>query len=99
MGARDGAVVRALTSHQCGLGSNPSIDAICGLSFLLVHSFAPKGFLPGTLSFPSPQKPMFGEPNSTLTRNRVDKEPLCGSATSRSLFILFIKEIISLPSR
>ena len=39
--------------------------------------------------FPSPQKPTF--PNSNLTRNGVDKEPLCGCATSKSLFIyLFI---------
>ena len=44
-GARDGVVARALTSHQCGPGSNPGIDAICGLSLLLVLSFAPRGFL------------------------------------------------------
>ena len=37
-GARDGAVVRALTSHQCGPGSNPGVDPICGLSLLLVLS-------------------------------------------------------------
>ena len=97
--ARDGTVVRALTSHQCGRGSNPSIDAICGLSFLLVLLFATRGFSLGTLVFPSPQKPMFGELNSNLTRNQVDEEPLCGCATSESLFILFIKAIISLPSR
>ena len=29
-------VVRALTSQQCGQGSNPGINAICGLSQLLV---------------------------------------------------------------
>ena len=33
---RDGAVVRALTSHQCGPGSIPGVDAILGLSLLLV---------------------------------------------------------------
>ena len=33
-------------------GSNPSIDAIFGLSFLLVLAFAPGGFLPGTPVFP-----------------------------------------------
>ena len=92
-------MVRALASHQCGLGSNSSIDAIWGLSLLLVLSSAARGFSLGTLVFPSPQKPTFGEPNSNLTRNQVDEEPLCGRATSRSLFILFIKEIISLPSR
>ena len=47
-----------------------------------------RGFSPGTLVFPSPQKPTF--PNSNLTRNQVDEEPLCGCATSKSLFILFI---------
>ena len=31
-----GIVVRALTSHQCGLGSNPVVEAIYGLSLLLV---------------------------------------------------------------
>ena len=88
-GARDGAVVRVLASHQCGPGSNPSVDAICGLSLLLVLSFAPTGFSPGSPVFPSPQKPTF--PNSNLIRNKVDEEQLCGCATSKSLFIyLFI---------
>ena len=41
---RDGAVVRALVSHQCGPGSNPGVDAIWGLSLFLVLSFAPRGF-------------------------------------------------------
>ena len=81
-GARDGAVVRALASHQCGPGSNTGVDAICGLSLLLVLSFAPRGFFPGTLVFPSPQKPTF--PNSNSIRNRVDEERLCGCATSKS---------------
>ena len=53
-GARDGAVVRALASHQCGLGSNPGVDAISGLSLLLVLSFVPRSFSPGTPVFPSP---------------------------------------------
>ena len=84
-GARNGAVVRALASHQCGPGSNPGVDAICGLSLLLVLSLAPRGFSPGTPIFPSPQKPTFS--NSNSTRNQVDEEPLCGCATSKSLFI------------
>ena len=29
---KGGAVVRALVSRQCEPGSNPSVDAICGLS-------------------------------------------------------------------
>ena len=80
--AGDGAVVRALASHQCGPGSN----------LLLVLSFALRGFSPGTPVFPSPQKPTF--PNSNSTRNQVDEEPLCGCATSKSLFnYLFIYSI------
>ena len=82
-------MVRALASHQCGPGSNPGVDTICGLSLLLVLSFAPRGFSLGTPVFFSPQKPAF--PNSNSTRNQADEEPLCGCATSKSLFIyLFI---------
>ena len=66
-------MVRALASHQCGSGSNPGVDAICGLGLLLVHSLAPRGFSPGTPVLPSPQKPAF--PNSNSTRNQVDEEP------------------------
>ena len=61
------------------------VDAICGLSLLLVLSFAPRDFSPGTPVFPSPQKPTF--PNFNSTRNQVDEEPLCECATCKSLFI------------
>ena len=44
-------------SARCSQGSNPGVEAICGLSLLLVLSFAPRGFSPGTPVFPSPQKP------------------------------------------
>ena len=47
-------MVRALASHQCEPGSNPGVDAICGLSLLLVLSLAPRGFSPGIPVFPSP---------------------------------------------
>ena len=40
------------------------VDAICGLSLLLVLSFAPRGFSPGTPVFPAPQKPAFSNSNS-----------------------------------
>ena len=90
-------MVSALASHQSGLGSNPGVNAIFGLSLLLVLSLAPRGFSPGTPVFPSPQKPTF--PNSNSTRNQVDEEPLCGCATCKSLFffilfyfILFVNE-------
>ena len=51
---RDGAVVRALASHQCGPGSIPRSGVICGSSLLVLYS-APRG----TSVFPSPQKPTF----------------------------------------
>ena len=45
-------MVRALSSHQCGPGLNPAVDAICWFSLLLVLSFAPRGFSPGAPGFP-----------------------------------------------
>ena len=77
-------VRRALTFHQCYHGSNPGVDAICGLSLVLVLSLAPRGFSPGTPVFSSPQKPTF--PNSNSTRSQVDEELSCGCATSKSFF-------------
>ena len=71
-------VVRALATHQSCPVSNLGVDAICGLSLLLVLSFALRGFSPGTPVFPSPQKPAFS--NSFSNRNDVDEEPLRGSA-------------------
>ena len=94
LGSKGGAVVRALASHQRGPGSNPGVDAICGLSLLLVLSFAPRGFSPGTLVLPLSSKTTFS--NSNSTRNQVDLEALCGSATCKSLFIyLFIFILLS----
>ena len=34
LGSRDGAVVRALASHQCGPGSIPGLGVICGLDWI-----------------------------------------------------------------
>ena len=51
-GSKGGTVVRALASHQCGLGSNPGVAAPRGLSLLLVLSLAPKGFFSGYSGFP-----------------------------------------------
>ena len=53
--------------------------AICGLSLLLVLSFAVTGFSPGTPVFSSPQNPTF---------LKFDQEPLCGCATCKSLFLV-----------
>ena len=57
-------------SHHCGAVSNPGINAICGLSLLLVLSFAPRYFSPGSPVFPSPQKPSFSNSNSTRIGRR-----------------------------
>ena len=45
-------------SHQCGLGSISRLGVICGLSLLVLFS-ALRCFSPGTLVFPSSQKPAF----------------------------------------
>ena len=76
-------MVRALISHKGGPGSDPCVDAICGLSLSLVLSFAQRCFSLGPPVFPSPQKSTF--PNFNLIRNQVDEERLCGCATSKSL--------------
>ena len=44
-GRGDGAVVRALTFHHCGLGSILGPGVKCGLSFFLVLVLAPRVFL------------------------------------------------------
>ena len=51
--SRGGAVVRALASHQCGLGSIP---IHMWVTFLVLYSY-PRGFSPGTpVSFLSSSK-------------------------------------------
>ena len=76
------------------LASKPCVGWVC----CWFSPYAPRGFSPGTPVFPSPQKPTF--PNSNSTRKQVDKEPLCGCATSKSLFIyLFICLFITFPRR
>ena len=90
--SKGGAVVRALTFHQCGLGSNLGINTIIMWVVIIclpVLSFALRSFSPGTPFFPSHQKPTLS--NSNLTRNhQVDEEPLSGSATSNYLFIVYL---------
>ena len=54
---RDGAVVRALTSHLCGPGSIPGPGVTCWVSLLLVLVPAPRVFFPGFPVFLQPQKP------------------------------------------
>ena len=58
LGSRDGAVGRALTYHQFGLGSIPlatKLFVICGSSLLSVLVLALRGFSLGTPVFPSPK--------------------------------------------
>ena len=66
-------MVRALTSHQCGPGSNPGMDASCRLSLSLVLSFSLRGF---SLDTPFSLWAKLTFPNSNLTRNQLDEEPL-----------------------
>ena len=44
-GTRNGAVMRALISHQCGQGLIPGLNVTCGLSLLLVLIPVPRIFL------------------------------------------------------
>ena len=62
-GSKDGTKVRAIASHQCS--PNTGVDAICGLSLLLVFLFAPGGFSPGIQVLASSQKPTVTNSNST----------------------------------
>ena len=57
VGCRDGAVVRALASHQCGPGSIPRSGVKCGLS--LLFSSLHREVFSGYSGFPSLQKPAF----------------------------------------
>jgi len=66
--------------------SNPSIEPKC--EFVVGSLLCSERFSPGIPVFPAPKK--FQIPNSNLTRNQVDGEPLSGSATSISLFIIII---------
>ena len=70
---QEGAVVRAVASHQCGLGWNPDVDAICGLSLLLVLSFASRGFSADTLD--------------TLLKNQHSQIPIRSGTHGRLLTI------------
>ena len=64
-------MVSVLASHQCGLSSNPGVDATCGLSLLLVLSLAPRGFSPGTPVFPLLKNQHFQIPIRSGTHGHV----------------------------
>ena len=86
--ARDGAVVRALAYHQCGPGSNPGVDAICGLRLLLVLYFASRGFSPDTPVFPS--KTTFPNSNSTTEESGRRRTTLWMYYLQIIIYLLFI---------
>ena len=77
LGGKSGAVVRTLTSHQCGPGSNPRVDAKCGL----VLSFAQRGFSLVTYGFPLSSK-------TNIFKFQFEKLA-SECATAKSLIIIF----------
>ena len=85
-GARDGAVVRALASYQCGF--KPRRRRNMWVAFVVGSLPCSEKFFSGYSSFPLFSKPTF--PNSNSTRNQVGEEPLCGCASSKSLLIIYL---------
>ena len=83
MGSSVGAVVRALSSHQCGPGSIPWPGVIGGLSLLLILYSAPRGFSPGSPVFPSPEKPTFPNAISILECTDISERVLVNSLVLR----------------
>ena len=63
--------MRALASHQCGPGSNPGVEAICGLSLVLVLSLAPTVFLRVLRFFPLLENQHFQIPIRSGTHGHV----------------------------
>ena len=49
-------MVRALASHQCGPGSNPGVDVIMWVEFVVGSLSCSERFSPGTPVFPFPKK-------------------------------------------
>ena len=84
-------MVRTLASHQCGPGSNPGVNTICGLSLLLVLSLrGSERFFSGYSGFPFSSKTntskfQFEQESGRRRTNLVDVLP-----ANRYLFFLFI---------
>ena len=76
-------MVRALASHRCVPGLIPGPGVICGLSLFLVLYSAPRGFSPGTLVFPSPQKQTFPNSNLILECTGISERVLVNSLVLR----------------
>ena len=77
LGSTSGAVVSALVSHQRGPGSNPGVDAICGLSLLLVLSLSPRGFLLALRFSPLLENQHFQIPIRSGTHGHVSTRKCC----------------------
>ena len=92
--ARDGSLVRALTSHQCGLSSIPDFDTlhIVWVEFVIGSLLCFKMFFLTTLAFPFPQKPMF-DFQTPIQPGMVVGEPQCGCATSKLFFLSLFNSI------
>ena len=101
---KNGAEVRTLSSHQRGQDPDRGNDAIImWVEFVVGSLFCSERFFSGYYGFPLSSKTTFPNSNSTTNqvekrrpdtsavRRLVDEEPLCGFATSKSLFVyLFI---------
>ena len=75
-------MVRALVSYQCGRGSNPGVDAICGWDFCWFSPLLRELFLRVLRFAPLLKNQHF----QTQIRPRlVDEEPLCRCSTSAVL--------------
>ena len=75
-GSRDGAVVRALAFHQCGLGSIPGLDVIYGLCLLLVLVPVVEVFLRVLRFFPPLNNPAFSIRSGMLESLNMHDRPL-----------------------
>ena len=83
-------MVRELASHKYGPGSTPGVDAIYGLSLVLVLSLAPRGFSPGTPVFPSRQKLTLPNSNSIWNARTRLNEFICASWVNKEFIIIII---------
>ena len=87
--------MKALASHQCGPGSNPGVDTMCGLSLLLVLSPCAERFFSGCSGIPLSTKTSISkfQFNQESGRRRTSMW-MCYLQIVIYLFILFIIYLI-----
>ena len=85
LGSNGGVVMRAIPSHQCGPGPIPRVDAYMGWVCCWFSPLLQEVFL-WVLRF----SPLLKNQHFQFPIWPGIEEPLCGCATSKSLFILFI---------